>query len=586
LARFLRALGLGADQIPDALDERAALYRTVVSGRRMLVLLDNAGDPAQVRPLLPGTSTCAVIVTSRSRLAGLVARDGARRIVLDVMSRGDALRLLRRAVGDERALGEPGATAALADQCGYLPLALRIAAERIAADRETTIAAAVADLADRRTRLDRLAAEDDAATGVGAVLGWSYDRLPVPARNMFRLLGLAGGAEISVPAAAALAGVTPRQATARLTALCEAHLLEAISPGRYRMHDLLRLLAHERAITHDGTDERHGALRRLLGWYLHSAVAARMALDPHLPPMRPVPIDAGTPPATFTDQAAALDWFEAEQANLVAASRTAAELGMHAIAWQLPTALYGYFDLRKQYSDWIATHETAVASTRYLGDREAEGRILCNLGNAYRPLSRLAEAGDCYRRALERFGEVGYRQGQAKVLGNLSSTYQAQEQLTEALLTGEQAIGIFRELGDTYGEALALTNLGNTLRRLGRFQDAAEHSRDSLRLFEAIEDLPGQARALGNLGTAESRLGRPARGIDLIHRSIAIFEAVGDRYEVANQLVDLAEAYRGLGQETKADQYLKQALAYFHEVGDRHKIDNVEALRPTSTRGG
>jgi tetratricopeptide (TPR) repeat protein/transcriptional regulator with XRE-family HTH domain len=566
LSRFLRALGVRSEHILPTVDERAAQYRTAVAGRRMLVVLDNARNVEQVRPLLPGATQCVVLVTSRSRLAGLVAREGAHRIDLDVLSPGEANQLLRNAIGAARVDAEPEASATLAVRCGFHPLALRVAAERIAARRDTGVAAALAELADRHRRLDVLTPIDDGDSAVRTAFSWSYDALPAPARRLFRQLGLVGGPDISTAAAAALAGLPAAEQL--LAVLASAHLVDEHAPGRFRLHDLLQLYAHEVALREDSDNERRAAVRRLCGWYLHTAAAARVALSPGLPPMRPEPIELDSPALVFTGHADALAWCEAELANLVAAVSVAEEYGLHRIAWQMPTALYGFFDLRKYYQEWIGTHEVALRSARAAGDLEAEGRILCNIGNAYLPMRRYSPAEAHYLQALAIFGEVGYLQGEAKVWGNLGMTYDRTQRHEESAAAHHRAIDIFRQLGDRFGEALTMTNLGELRFRQESYEDAAGHHRLALAIFQEIGDHHGEAEALSDLGNALARLGDFATAIDCQLRALELFRQTGDRYEEAMALAELGDVHMGLGRSGRATAYHRQALVLYREIGD------------------
>ncbi len=566
LGLLLNALGVAGERIPPTVDERAGLYRSVLAERRMLLVLDNAADVDQVRPLLPGAPGCVVLVTSRNRLAGLVARDGARRIVLDVLSADEAHELLSSLIGEEATAAEPDATAELAERCGRHPLALRVAAERVAAARKPSIPAVVAELADRDRRLSLLAAPEDEESAVRSVIGWSYDRLSPRAARLFRLLGLHDGPDLPAAAAAALSGEVP---TGCLGELVAAHLLAQPVPGRYARHDLLQLYAAEAVRTEESVGQRAAAVRRLAGWYLHSACAARVALSPSLPPMQPEPVRLPVPPARFDSPAEALAWFEAERANLVAVVRLAETYKLGAIMWQLPTAMYGFFDLRKYYADWIATHEIALRGARRMGDREAEGRILCNLGNAYRPLRREEEAIGYYRRALELFRQVGYRQGEAKVLGNIGSSYDYLERWDEAEEAQQQSLDIFRELGDRFGEALSLTNLGEMYVNLGRYEQAADHHRVALDLFRQLGDGHGTALATSNLGLALARMGELGPALELDLEALAMFRELGDRNMVANVLRDLGDIHRGLGRPAEATGYWREALELYEAIGDQ-----------------
>ncbi|WP_182875008.1 ATP-binding protein [Microbispora sp. H10670] len=587
LDMFLGALGVTRDRIPPTPDERAALYRTLLAGRAVLVVLDNARDVEQVRPLLPGAGPCAVLVTSRSRMAGLVAREGAVRIALDVLDAHESAELLRHAIGSDRADAEPLAVADLARHCAYHPLALRVVAER-AGSRPAPLAETVAELADRRGRLDVLAPHDDEATAVRTVFRWSYEALSSPARELFRLLGLHDGPDVGVPAAAALADVTAGEGARLLGELAATHLLTEHAPGRYRLHDLLRLYAGERVLAEEDRAARTAAVRRFAGWYLHSACAARVAVSPGLPAMRPEPVELAVPATSFSGHAEALAWCEAELPNLVAATEAAEEAGLHRIAWQLPTALYGFFDLRKRYAEWIGTHEIALRCAREAGDREAEGRILCNLGNAHLPAHRPDEALSAYQESLAIFREVGYRQGEAKALGNFGATYDALGRWGEAAEAHERSLVIFREIGDPYGEALTLSNIGDLRHRQSRPAEAAELHRRALAISRAIPDPHGEARALGNLCTVAARLGKPEEALQHGTGALELFRALGDRYQEALLLACLGEVHDALADPGRAEECLRQASALFHEIGDDRQearvLDLLASRQPPHTR--
>ncbi|GAA1287802.1 hypothetical protein Psi02_70260 [Planotetraspora silvatica] len=577
LGMFLGALGVARDRMPATMEEQAALYRTLLADRSMLVLLDNARTVEQVRPLLPGSGGCVVLVTSRSRLAGLAAREGAHRIVLDLLTAEESAELLGRSIGRARVEAEPRAAAALAQRCAYHPLALRVAAERVGAHGRP-LADTVSELEDRRGRLDVLIPDGDETSAVRAVFSWSYDALPDAARELFRRIGLHDGPDISGPAAAALAGTSGRRAEQLLALLTGAHLLQESAPRRYRPHDLLRLYARERALAEDTEDLRRAATRRLSGWYLHSACAARVALSPGLPPMRPEPVELAVTPMSFAGHAEALAWFEAELPNLVAATAAAESAGLYRVAWQLPTALYGFFDLRKYYAEWVGTHETALRCARHVGDREAEGRILCNIGNAYLPMHRLDDALSAYHKSLAIFREVGYRQGEAKVLGNLGSTYDPLGRWDEAADAHRLSLAIFRDIGDRYGEALTVTNMGEMHFRQQRFAEAAEQHREALAISRAIPDPHGEGRAVSNLCAALSRLGESDDALRYGSEALALFRSLGDRYEEAVLLTRLGDVHEDIAGHEAADECRRLALALFEEIGDDRQAAQVRDL--------
>lgn len=474
LEEFLRALGVAAEGIPAGLEARAALYRSVLHGRHVLIVLDNANSAEQVRPLLPGSPTCRAVVTSRSRLSALIARDGASRVIVDLLSLAEAIALLRDIIGDARVAAEPEATAKLASRCAYLPLALRLAAERAVTHPHTTLADLISELAVERDRLDVLAtaAEEDEATAVRAVFSWSYRALTPEAARAFRLLGLHAGPDISAPAAAALTNTTPTQARWLLEALVGVHLIEETARDRYRFHDLLRVYAAECANAEETDYDRRTAVRRVLTWYLHTGDAADRVLNPH---RRRIPLDhpedACSPPVEFTSYRQALDWCEAERANLVEATRQAAGTDEHVIAWKLPLAVWGFFNLRKHWVDLITTHHIGLTAARHLHDRHGESWTLGALGFVYFDLRQHEEAFTHYQNALPICQEIDDQWCESIALLGLSRAYFHLGNYEEALVHSKRALHICREIDDPWSQTFALLNIGAVHRKLQRFEE-------------------------------------------------------------------------------------------------------------------
>ncbi|MGD0065969.1 MAG: NB-ARC domain-containing protein [Streptosporangiaceae bacterium] len=426
LALLLRGLGEPDAAIPAGEEERAARYRSLLAGRRMPVVADDARDAAQVRPLLPGSAGCAVIVTSRGVLAGLA---GAAQLSLGVLGEEEALRLFAAIVGAPRAAAEPEATAAVLACCSGLPLAIRIAGARLASRPGWSIARLAARLASERDRLAELTAGDLALRASFAV---SYDALaadgsgaralPGPAgpgsadpARVFRLLGLASMAELSLPAVAALAGQPPGQVAAALETLTDAHLLESPEPDRYRLHDLLRSYAAELARHTDSQEEQDAAIGRILHWYAGQAVAAARLLTPaHTLPVL-IPAQAASP-TTMTDAAEALGWYEAELANLGAAASQAAARGLPAVAAQIPIAMLRFFQLTPYNDACLAMSESGVRSARRLAGDAALSSALMVLGWAYNMTGRPGDAGRCIAEALEIRRRAGDRVGETMAL--------------------------------------------------------------------------------------------------------------------------------------------------------------------------
>lgn len=570
---FLRALNVPVRRIPASMQEQAALYRSLLDGRRMLVILDNANTADQVRPLLPGSPDCLTVVTSRSRLSGLVVRDGAHKVSLDPLPLAEAIVLLRQIIGSARVDAELNAAATLAQQCAYLPLALRIAAERIASHPYRTLADLTEELANGRDRLDMLVTGDDDTTAVRVMFSWSYQALPPETARVFRLLGLHVGPDISVPATAALAGITTVRARQLLDHLTGVHLLEETGRDRYRFHDLLRIYAAERAATEETDHERDDAVHRLLSWYLHTANAAGRVLTPQ---WRYVSLDspeADFSPLAFTTYRQALEWCEAERVNLVAATRHAAECDQHIIAWKLPAVLWDFFRLRGHWADWITTHETGLAATRYLHDRHGEAWIANNLGDGYQGLGRFDEALDHLQQALVAWRELNDRWGEGWTLYNLGTVYRRMGRFDEALEHYHQALARGREMSKPWGEAWALHSLATTYRSLGRFDEAFDHYHQSLIVRREINDRDGEGWTLHSLAITYRSLGRFDEALDHYHQSLIVYREINDRWGEGRTLYNVGEVLSDTGRLAAARVSWDQALTIFEELGDPQAIE-------------
>ena len=451
LARFLRVLGVPPDQVPHDSAERAVLFRSTLAGRHMLVLLDNAATPDQVRPLLPGMPGCQVLVTSRNRLDGLRARDGAHRVTLDVLTAPEASTLLARIVGEARVAAEPEATAELARLCGHLPLALRIAAEQVADRQGAALSSLVTELSTAHNRLDLLSADGD---GVRPVLTWSYRALDPASAKVFRRLGLHAGTEFSAAAAAALTGLPLDTITPVLDRLTGVHLLERRGGGRYQLHDLVRLYAAERAGAEETEQDRDEAVRRSLTWYLHTADAAGHMLLPGRRRAELTPAAPGGAGRGFDSREAALDWCETESANMVAAVRQAAATGHDAIAWQLPVALWDFLVLRRYRMDWLAIYRLGLAAARRAGDRFGEAAVLTCLGHGYWETRRFPEALRTSRSALASWRKLDDRWGEGIALHLMGGAYLGLGRVDESVDHYRQALGVHRGIGKPMGHGL------------------------------------------------------------------------------------------------------------------------------------
>lgn len=444
LAGFLRSLGVPGADVPAEVGERAAQFRSLLAGRRMLLLLDNAAEPEQVRALLPGDPGCVTLVTSRDTLPGLVAREGAVRLELDVLPLADAVGLLRKLIGP-RVDAEPGAATVLAKLCARLPLALRVAAELAAARQGASLAGLNGELADR-LRLDRLDAGGDPRSGVRAVFSWSCQHLQAGAARLFLLLGMHPGPDISILAAANLAGVPAAAARRDLSGLVCAHLITEPTPGRYALHDLLRAYAAEQAHRIGDEQSRRAATLRLLDYYLHSAHAADRWLNPARDQIPLPACTSGVQSEWFADYGQAMAWFRAEHQVLLMVLSLAVDAGYDAYAWQLPWTMADFLEFNGHWQDWMATQRIAIAAARRLGYRRGEAATLDSLGYAYLHLGQPGEAVAYYQRSLSLFQQLNDRSNEAQILVHLGDAYRAVGHLRQAGVAWQRALAILDDL--------------------------------------------------------------------------------------------------------------------------------------------
>jgi tetratricopeptide (TPR) repeat protein len=574
LEEFLTALGVQIDVIPAGLEARAKLYRSVLADRRVMVVLDNAADSQQLQPLMPASSGCGVVVTSRKRITGLAMR-GDRRITLGPMSEDESITLLRKVIGAERAAAEPEAVRALADRCGHLPLALRIAAERVATHPHHSVSLLVEELATEEQRLDGLSTDDSVA--VKTVFSWSYRDLSTDAARMFRLIGLHSGSHLSTGAAAALADQPLIRARRLLDRLTAVHLLEGLGSDRYRMHDLLRVYAAEQAADEEPEAERTLAHRRMVDWYLHNVYAANHALAPqrHDPALEKS--DFAVDVADF-DYDSALEWCEFEMSNIVMATRIAAAAGEHVACWKLPAGSFNYLHLRKRWSLWVASHEVGVTGARLAEDPYGEAWVLNNLAIAYRELRRVDEAKEAFEQALALRKQIGDRVGQAWTLTGVGFVGFDQSKFDVAAQHFGHALDIFREVGDRHGEGIALANVGDAYRALHEYDRAVRALEQALNLFQDITDRYGEGYALVKLGDTYSELKRPAEALSFLQRALEIRRELGDRWGEGETLHKQGLALNDSGQHEQATESLRAAAAIFDELGDPRAADVRELL--------
>ncbi len=527
---FLDAFAVPSDRIPLDLDERAALYRSILADLRVLVVLDNARDVDQVRPLLPGSPGSVVLVTSRNQLMSLVAADGAHLMALDLLPAAEARRLLIRRLGPDRVAGEAASVDEIITACAGLPLALAVAAAHAAANSRLPLSAQADALRKTHDRLDALDGGDQ-YTDVRAVFSWSYQALSEPAARLFRLLGLHAGPDLATSSAASLAGVPLAQTRRQLADLVRAHLLTEWAPGRFALHDLLRAYASELAATYDTAADRRLAVHRVLDHYLHTAYAAEQLLRPRrddpitLAPLQPLVI-----PQPLADYPSALAWLATERQVLLAALRQAVSDGFDVHAWQLAWAVTSYFDRHGHWYDAAASHRAALEAAQRLGDLYAQAIIHCCLACAYCRLDGHAAANKHLQRALE----------------------------------------LYETLGDYAGKAHAHRTLTWVLDRQGRYREGLEHAEQAVELFRIAGRPTGQARSLNAVGWFHLQLGDPEQGLRDCQHALDLQREIGDRFGQADTLDSIARAHTFLGRYEEAIADYRQALQMYREFGDRY----------------
>jgi transcriptional regulator with XRE-family HTH domain/tetratricopeptide (TPR) repeat protein len=547
LRGFLDALGVHPERLPADTDGLAALYRSVIAGRRMLVLLDNAADVAQVRPLLPASPDCLVIVTSRRELGALAALDGARLLQLDVLSEQEANELLVARLGKERAAGEPWAVTELATLCARLPLALSVVVARAAASPKLPLSSLAAELTELGGRLDALDAGDPAAN-VRTVLSLSYRHLPETAARMFRLLGLHPGPDISAAAAASLAGVPVAQARVALRDLTRASLLMEVVPGRFAFHDLLRAYAAEQGTSADGIAN---TTRRMLDHYLHTAHAAHRVLYPGRELIDLDLCGAGVAPETFGGKASALEWLEDEYQVLLKVTDLAARTGFDAHAWRLPVVLWTFHNVCGHWHDGTRLHRLALEAARRTGDLSGQAHVLRGIGSFAMSLSAFDEAHEYLAEAQAAFRDLGDDLGLARTDVIFSQALEFQGRFAEALTVMDDALRLSESAPANRHmmlvRASALNGSAWNSVQLGDLSKARAFCLKAIELCQAIGYSPGEAGTWDTLGVVLQRLGSHAEAVPCFLRAVSLDREMGNRYDLAMVLAHLGETYASTG---------------------------------------
>jgi len=585
LRGFLDAFGVPVQRIPTGAAAQAALFRSVVAGKRVLAVLDNARDAEQVRPLLPGAPGCLVIVTSRNELTGLIATDGARPLTLELLSTAEARDLLIRRLGKTRVTAEQEVVTDIIARCARLPLALAIAAARAAIRPGFPLAALAAELREAAGGLDVLHGGEP-ATDLRAVFSWSQQTLSAGAGRLFRLLGLHPGPDLTALAAASLAGTSPQQTRILLAELTRAHLVAEHAPGRYTFHDLLRAFATDQAQAQDDTEVRRTATHRMLDHYLHSAHAAALLLRPTRVAIVLDSAQSGVVSEAFDDYDSALAWFTAEREVLLAAVGLAAGAGFDRHASQLAWALSIFLIRYGHWTEQVRAQRTALDATRRLGDRAGQANALQGLAHGYARSGRLDDAEIHYREALHLRVELDDPAGQAQAHMGLAHMAEKQDRTTDSLLHYQRAVDLFRVGGNRAGEANALNGVGWCHALLGDYQQALESCTHALDLLLELGARDGQTAVWDSLGSIHRGLADYEQAVVCHERSIALCRDIGDRYWEADAVNNLGDTYHAMGDADAADKAWHQALDILDRLDDR-KAEQIQGKltnrRATST---
>jgi tetratricopeptide (TPR) repeat protein/transcriptional regulator with XRE-family HTH domain len=575
VGELLDALGVAPERRPPGTDAQAALYRSVAAGRRLLVVLDNARNPGQVRPLLPGSPGCLVLVTSRASLAGLAVSESADRLTLDVLSVDEARQLLAARLGSERVSAEPGAVDELIRLCGRLPLALAIAAARAAGHPGFPLAGLAAELRDETGRLDALEAGDP-GSDIRAVFSWSYRGLSEPAARMFRALGAHPGPDVSAAAAASAGGIPLPAARRCVRELVQAHLLAEHLPCRFGFHDLLRAYAAEQASA-DGDGQAVLELKhRALDHYLHTAYRAAMLIQPQRDPLTLTGPQPGVVPEALADAAQAQAWLQAEYRVLLGAVTPAVEAGFDVHAWQIPWTLAGFLDWRGHWHEAARIQRIALDATVRLGsvaDQAVACRLLATtcgrLGDYEEAQAHLQNCVRLSRQLADPICEARARQNLAWVAERQGRYADSRDQLV-------RVCELFAAAGDRSGEASARGAIGLCLLLLGDYEAARSLCREALVLLRELGMRHGEAHAWDNIGHAEHQLGRHAEAADCYQRALSIFRELGHRYYEADVLSRVGDTCHAAGDPRAAREAWQRAVEIFddlqHPDADRVRV--------------
>lgn len=582
---FLEALAVPPDRVPAGQEARVGLYRSILAGRRVLVILDNARDAEQVRPLLPGAPGCLVVVTSRDQLTGLVAVEGARPIALQLLSATESRQLLVRRLGAQCAVTEPGALDEVITHCARLPLALAVVAARAATQPLLPLSGLARELRDAVGGLDAFDG-GDASCDVRSVFSWSYRSLSPHAAQLFRLLGLHPGAEIAVPAAASLVGVPGPEVVPVLAELTRAHLVGACAVGRYTLHDLLRAYAAELTLATDTAVARHAALHRVLDHYLHTAYGAARLLEPHREPITLCPPRPGVVTVPITDPGAALAWFATEHVTLTDAVARAADAALATHTWQLAWSITSFSNRRGHWHDQAVVNRVALDAVCRTGDLVGQASSHRGLARAYFRLGRHEDAETHLRRAVMLAEELGDLPGHARAHHGLATVLEHRRAYVEALRHAEKALALYVAAGHGNGQAEALNGVGWCHALMGDYRRSLACAQRALPLLRKFGDRHAEGSAWDTVGYAYAHLGRHKRAITCYERALRLFREVGERFLAAETLTHLGDVHQLAGDLDGARRAWREALTILDQLGHANAAQVRAKLGGTPTGDG
>ncbi|MEU1605891.1 ATP-binding protein [Micromonospora matsumotoense] len=566
VAGFLEALAVPPERIPVGLAAQAALYRSLLADRRVLVLLDNARDADQVRPLLPSSPGCLVLVTSRNQLPGLVTAEGARPLPLGLLSPAEGRELLSRRLGAGRVAAEPEAVDRIVAAAAGLPLALAIVAARAASYPDFRLDRFAAELTASRGALDAFDG-GEAGVDVRAVLSWSYRGLDPAAADLFRAFGTHPGPDVSVPAAASLAALSPAEVRRPLAVLTRANLLTEHAPGRYALHDLLRAYAVELAVTTDSAKLRRAVLCRLLDHYLHTAYAAALLLHKHRDDIDLPAAHPGTAVVAPADRDEAWAWLAAEHRVLLAAIGLAVEHGLPTHAWQVAWSVNTYLDRVGAWADQSRAQELALRAATTAGDRDGQARAHRNRAIACLRLGAYDEAHEHLDRSRRLYAELGDRVGGGRTELNLGILAERQGDHRRALDHAQRAHRLFEAAGHAQGLANALNNIGWYHIQLGDYPRALDYCGQALVRQQQTGNRYWEAHAWDSLGFAHHHLGRHRDALDCFRQALALWRETGERYYESVTLMHVGESHQAGAEPDAARAAWGQALDVLDQLG-------------------